>query len=146
MQTGAPFTVTAPSDVARIGASSSRASVIGNPVLPRGDRTPARWFATEAFLNPALMTPGVFGNLGRNSLVGPGFQNWDISLLKNFHFTEHRSLQFRAESFNIFNHTNFTGVGTTLRLDAAGNPTGGFGAVNAAGPGRVISLGLKLLF
>ena len=58
----------------------------------------------------------------------------------------HFRVQFRAESFNIFNHPNFTGINATVRFDAAGNPTGGFGAVNAAGPGRVLSFGLKLLF
>lgn len=146
IQSGAPNTVSVPTDIGRIGASSSRASVTGNPNLGGGDRTPARWFNTQVFVNPALMTPGVWGNSGRNILIGPGFQNWDLSLLKNFQLSEHQRVQFRAESFNVFNHTNFTGVGTTVRFDASGNPTGGFGAVNAAGPGRVLSLGLKLLF
>jgi hypothetical protein len=123
-----------------------RASVIGNPNLSGGSRTPAHWFATEAFLNPALMTPGVFGNGGRNILTGPGFQQWDLSFLKNFRAGEARNLQFRAESFNVFNHTNFTGINTTVRFDNSGNPTGGFGAVNNSGPGRVLSLGLKLVF
>ena len=83
-QSGAPSSVTVPSDIARIGASSSRASVTGNPNLSGGERTPAHWFRTEAFVNPNLMTPGVFGNSGRNILIGPGFQQWDLSLLKNF--------------------------------------------------------------
>ena len=145
-QGGAPSTVSVPTDIARIGAGSARASVIGNPNLSGGSRTPAHWFATEAFLNPALMTPGVFGNAGRNILIGPGFQQWDLSLLKNFRIAEVRNLQFRAESFNVFNHTNFTGINTTVRFDGSGNPTGGFGAVNSSGPGRVLSLGLKLVF
>ena len=146
MQSGAPVSVTVPVDIGRIGASSSRASVTGNPNLAGGDRTPEHWFNTQVFVNPAVMTAGVWGNGGRNILVGPGFQNWDVSLLKNLRLAERRKLQFRAESFNVFNHTNFTGVSTTVRFDASGNPTGGFGAVNAAGPGRVLSLGMKLLF
>jgi hypothetical protein len=101
-QSGGPVSVTAPVDSARIGASSSRATVIGNPVLARGERIPARWFDGKAFLNPLLMTPGRFGNGGRNNLIGPGFQNWDVSLLKNLQLREHARLQFRAESFNIF--------------------------------------------
>ena len=92
------------------------------------------------------MTPGVFGNSGRNILIGPGFQQWDLSLLKNFRIFETRNLQFRAESFNVFNHTNFTGVNTTVRFDNNGNATAGFGAVNSSGPGRVLSLGTKLIF
>jgi hypothetical protein len=99
-----------------------------------------------AFLNPALMPAGRFGDGGRNNLLGPGFQSWDISLLKNFQIRERLRMQFRFETFNTFNHPNFTGINTTVRFDAAGNPTAGFGAVNAAGPGRVLSLGLKLLF
>jgi hypothetical protein len=145
-QSGAPVSVSAPVDSARIGAGSSRASVIGNPVIPRGERTPARWFEGKAFLNPTLMPAGRFGDGGRNNLIGPGFQNWDISLLKSFQIKEQSRLQFRAESFNTFNHPNFTGINTTVRFDAAGAPSGGFGAVNAAGPGRVLSLGLKLKF
>ena len=97
-------------------------------------------------MNPNLMTPGVFGNSGRNILIGPGFQLWDLSLLKNFRVFETRSLQFRAESFNLFNHTNFTAINTTVRFDNSGNPTGGFGAVTSSGPGRVFSLGMKFIF
>ena len=85
-------------DIGRIGASSARASVTGNPNLSGGDRTPARWFDTQVFVNPALMTPGVWGNSGRNILIGPGFQNWDLSLLKSIPLNERRRLQFRAES------------------------------------------------
>jgi hypothetical protein len=145
-QSGAPTSVTVPTDIARIGASSSRGSVIGDPNLPSDERTPARWFNTDVFLPPERMTQGQFGNSGRNILIGPGFHQWDLSLLKNFRIRERASFQFRAESFNVFNHTNFTGLNTTVRLDNAGRPTAGYGAVNAAGPGRVLSFGLKLLF
>ena len=57
-----------------------------------------------------------------------------------------RSLQFRAESFNVFNHPSFTGLNTTVRFDAAAKPTQSYGAVNGSGPGRVLELGLKLFF
>jgi hypothetical protein len=92
------------------------------------------------------MTPGQFGNSGKNILIGPGFVNFDLNLVKNFAMTERTRLQLRAESFNILNHTNFTSVNTIVNFDSAGNPTRGFGAVNAAGPGRVLSFGLKLIF
>jgi hypothetical protein len=145
-QSGAPNNVTVPSDVARIGASSSRASVIGDPNLPGDKRTLARWFNTEAFLPPERMVQGQFGNAGRNILIGPGFSQWDISTIKNFELGEKARLQFRAESFNIFNHPSFTGIDTTVRFDAAGRPTQTYGAVNGAGPARVLEFGLKLLF
>jgi hypothetical protein len=92
------------------------------------------------------MTSGQFGNSGRNILIGPGFQVWNVSLIKNMPFTEKRFLQFRAESFNTFNHPNFTGINTTVNFNAAGAPTQNFGTVTGAGPGRVLSFGLKLLF
>jgi hypothetical protein len=135
-----------PVDAARIGGTSARATVVGDPNLPSDQRTPARWFNTEAFLAPERMIQGKFGNSGRNILIGPGFNQWDMSLLKNFRFTEARSLQFRAESFNVFNHASFTGLNTTVRFDATGKPTQSYGAVTGSGPGRVLELGLKLIF
>ncbi len=145
-QSGAPNNVTVPSDVARIGAGSSRASVIGNPNLPGDRRTLARWFNTEAFLPPEKMIQGQFGDSGRNILIGPGFSQWDLSVIKNFEIGEKARLQFRAESFNFLNHPSFTGIDTTVRFDAAGRPTQTYGAVNGAGPARVLEFGLKLLF
>jgi len=145
-QSGAPNSLTVPSDVARIGANSSRATLIGNPNLASGERTLARWFNTEAALAPEKMVQGVFGNGGRNVLIGPGFNQWDLSLLKVFSFQEKARLQFRAESFNIVNHPSFTGIDTTVRLDSAGKPAGTYGAVTGAGPARVLEFGLKLLW
>jgi hypothetical protein len=70
-QSGAPNSISVSSDVARIGASSSRATLIANPNLSAGDRTLTRWFNTEAAL--PHMVQGIFGNGGRNVLIGPGF-------------------------------------------------------------------------
>lgn len=145
-QSGAPFSVTVPSDVAAIGVSSSRASAIGNPNLPGDQKTVARYFNTSVFLSPAAMPRGQFGNTGRNILTGPSFSQWDVALLKNFRFVERYNLQFRAESFNLINHASFTNMNTTVRFDSAGNATQGFGSITASGPGRVFQLGLKLLF
>jgi hypothetical protein len=145
-QSGAPFTVTVPSDIARIGVASSRATLIGDPQLPSDQRTPQQWFNTAAFLNPNLMTPGEFGNIGRNILIGPNFSRIDLGLAKVFALTSRVKVQVRAEAFNALNHTSFTGLNTTVRLDAAGNPTGGFGAVTSAAPGRVLEFGARLTF
>ena len=138
-QSGAPNSITVPSDIAGIGASSTRATLTGNPNLSAGNRTLTQWFNTAVVLSPSLMTLGQFGNSGRNILIGPGFSQWDISLVKNFAVTEHKRFQFRAETFNAFNHPSFTGIGTTATAS-------GFGAVNAAGPGRNLEFGLKFLF
>jgi hypothetical protein len=145
-QSGAPNSISVSSDVARIGASSSRATLLANPNLSAGDRTLTRWFNTEAALQPERMIQGVFGNGGRNVLIGPGFNQWDISAIKNFEIREHTRLQFRGESFNVVNHPSFTGIDTTARFDAAGKPTGTYGAVTGSGPGRVLEFGLKLIY
>jgi hypothetical protein len=145
-QSGAPVSVNVPIDIARIGAGASRATLIGNPLLAAGERTPGRWFNTAAFQAPSAMTPGIFGNSGRNILRGPGFQNWDVTLLKTFIVREKMRLQFRAESFNVLNHANFTSINTTVAFNAAGAASNGFGGVNGAGPGRVMEFALKLLF
>jgi hypothetical protein len=135
-----------PFDAARNGSSSSRATVIGNPNLASDQRTLARWFNTEAFLPQDKMTLGSYGNGGRNTLIGPGFNQWDLALLKNFRFSESRSLQFRAESFNVWNDPSFTSLNTTARFGADGKPSQNYGAITASGPGRTLEFGLKFLF
>jgi hypothetical protein len=96
------------------------------------------WFNPNAF---ADVPAGVFrvGNAPRASILGPGYQTWDMSLFKNIKMTERVGMQFRAEGFNIFNHTNFNSVDTTLG-DAQ------FGMVTDAHSPRIIQLGLKLNF
>jgi hypothetical protein len=145
-QSGAPNSISVQSDVARIGANSSRATLVANPNLSSGERTLARWFNTEAALPPERMVQGIFGTGGRNVLIGPGFNQWDFSLQKIFDFREKARLQFRAESFNIFNHPSFTGIDTTARFDSAGKPAQTYGAVTGAGPARVLEFGMKLLW
>jgi hypothetical protein len=109
-----------------------------------------------AFLNPAI-TPqdpmGLFGNLGRDQVYGPGFWDTDFSLSKIFAVREQLSLQFRAEFFNIFNHPNFAlptnvvnigapnaGLITQTPDVAQGNP-----GLGGGGP-RVVQFGLRLQF
>ncbi len=86
--------------------------------LPRGDRTFLRYFDTSCF----TVTPlGTFGNGGRNIVEIPGLNNWDLSLFKDTQLTESFKLQFRAEFYNAFNHTQFgqpdLGVKALLRSD-----------------------------
>lgn len=92
------------------------------------------------------MVQGRFGNSGRNILIGPAFSQFDLTVARNLAIREKARLQFRAESFNILNHASFTGINTTVRFDSAGKPSQGYGAVNAAGIGRVLEFGLKLIF
>jgi carboxypeptidase family protein len=80
----------------------------------------------------ALVQGGVplftFGNMGRNTLRGPGINNFDISLLKDFKFTESKSIQFQADFFNAFNHVQFFGPSST---EGASGFSGNFGQVTS---------------
>jgi hypothetical protein len=98
----------------------------------------ANWFGGAAF-SPTLATE--WGNEPFNALRGPGRDNWNMSLFKSFIFSEERGsrLEFRAEFFNAFNHTEFNSVSTTFS-------SGNFGAVTSAHDPREIQLGLKLYF
>jgi len=80
-----------------------------------------------------------FGNLGRNTLRGPGINNWDISFLKKIKFAESKSLEFRAEFFNAFNHVQF------LNPDNQGFSST-FGQVSQTRGPRLIQFGLKFYF
>ena len=94
------------------------------------------WFDTSAFAFPAV---GGWGNAGFNSLRGPGRDNWNLSLFKSFAFGESRRLELRAESFNIWNHTQFDQVSNGL---GASN----FGQVTSAFDPRVFQFGAKIYF
>ena len=142
LQSGRPFTVALLSEIDNSGTGRSilgfgandRPNVVGNAEL--SNPTTDQWFNTAAFAFPA---PGTFGNAGRNILEGPGFQNVNMSLLKNTRLTERVNLQFRAEAFNLFNHPNFN-----LPDNFLGSPT--FGRITSARDPRHIQFGLKLLF
>ncbi|MGH9406160.1 MAG: carboxypeptidase regulatory-like domain-containing protein [Terriglobia bacterium] len=94
------------------------------------------WFDTAIYSVPA---PGFFGNSGRNVIRGPALGEWDISLYKQFAFSERAHLQLRIESFNAFNHTNLSGVSTSLG-------SGSFGQVTSALSPRIFQLGARLMF
>ena len=98
-----------------------------------------------AFPNPSTL----LGNLGRNSLIGPGLMDLDFAVFKNFpvrHISESAKLQFRTEMFNILNRPNFAPpIANETVFDQSGNPVPGAGAINATTtPSRQIQFGLKL--
>lgn len=154
LQTGSPYSVTAPNDGLMGFTHSVYADCIGDPFS--GATTDHNSYTTTGFLiNPAAFAapaPGTFGTCAPRKFHGPGIQMVDLSLFKQFRFTERWHLQFRAEFFNAFNHPNF------------GNPSadvsspGSFGKVSntlapilgtdSGGPGdpREIQLALKLYF
>jgi hypothetical protein len=117
---GSPFTVTQPGDAPNVGDGSARPNAVSNPNSV-SDRSIDRWFNTGAFA-PA---PGfTWGTAGRNIVTGPGINNWDFSLFKNFRFDEQRRLQFRAEFFNLFNHPEFGFPGASIGTAQFGRISG----------------------
>ena len=119
----------------------------GNATLPRGQRTIDSWFNTAVFQRPSGR--GDIGNQCNNGkFKNPGFNNHDLSLFKRFRLmSEKRSLEFRLETFNTFNHTQFAAVGTTAQFTPAGAQTNTtFGKVTSAREGRRMMMGLKFVF
>ena len=103
-------------------------------------------FNTCAFASNTVI--GTFGNAGRNIILGPGFQNWDISFFKTFPIREEMRFEFRAEFFNAFNHANpeFTNPETITENTATelGSSTFGFPAYTR--PPRQVQFALKFYF
>ena len=141
--TGTPFTVVDQSynyDAPEVtGFSAFRPNLVGN--ANNGPKTVAEWFNTSAFQRIDLSTTpaGVYGTEGRNVVQGPGFANWDFSAFKNIRFAESKTLQFRAEFFNLFNRANFR-----LPNSDISSPT--FGQIQQALSPRLIQFALKFLF
>ena len=104
-QRGFPMTITA-ADAGGLNDSfgTNRANLVGDPYPSGFEQSINAWFNTAAFAQPA---PGQFGNIGRNTLRGPGINNFDLALFKNFDLGMGSRLQFRFESFNAFNHTQW---------------------------------------
>jgi hypothetical protein len=129
VQSGTPFSVLDSSaGTAFLGAGSSpgveSASLAPGATLSSGLTHGGIGTRIDGYLNPAAFTPAAqlyptqcltdpnfcttgFGTLGRNTFRGPGQQNWDFSLIKNFRITERQSLRFTTDFFNIWNHVNF---------------------------------------
>jgi hypothetical protein len=124
-----------------------------NPVRPswnpafRGQlyaRTANQFFNPQAFVPPAA---GTYGNVRRDSLTGPGLSELDISAAKSSKIAENFRLQFRAEFFNILNHTNFLTPNEVVYASATSGISPTAGVVTATSTtSRQIQFGAKLLF
>jgi outer membrane receptor protein involved in Fe transport len=119
------------------GTAMQRPNVTGSAVGQSTAQSLLTYFAGYTFSLPPNNYP--FGNLGRNALRGPGFEQWDLGVNKTFRITERLRLQFRSEFFNVLNHTNF------------GNPnqqfgSSAFGTITSTSPPRQVQFALKLMF
>jgi hypothetical protein len=145
-QTGPPLNVTTGQDNALTGVGGQRPNLVGDWKLD--DPTPQAWFNTAAFAFPAA---GTYGNVGRNSIRGPGAWNVDMALSRRFNlFAEHR-IEIRAEAFNVFNRVRpgtsqgvngFSGVG---QPNTALNNTL-FGRITSAADPRILQFAMKYVF
>lgn len=141
VQSGFPFTISVFGDTANagtlLGENPIRANYTGQPVFGDGTHTADRWFNPAAFAVPAAFS---FGNVGRNTITGPGMQTLDLALVREFAMTEKTKFEFRAEFFNALNHTN---LGTPNRF--VNTPQ--FGTITeAATPGRQVQFSARVSF
>ena len=146
VQSGFPFTP-------QLGYNPTGNGDTRNPVRPNWNpafhgslypRTPSQYFNPQAFLPPAT---GTYGNVSRDALTGPGLSELDFSAVKNSHITERLGLQFRAEFFNILNHTNFLTPNEVVYTSATSGISPTAGVVTATSTtSRQIQFGAKLQF
>lgn len=158
LQSGAPMGVSTsytPAQDITGSTDGGRPVLVANPVLPRDQRSFSAAFNAAAIAAPPYAlcqnaNPSVlcWGNAPKDVFRGPGRNNWDVSLFKNFMvYRERLRGQLRVEAYNVFNHTNFSGVDTTARFNAAGqqiNPT--LGQYTAAVFPRRMQLALRFTF
>jgi outer membrane receptor protein involved in Fe transport len=139
LQSGMPINITSGRDNSLLGVSADRPNVLGPAALDSGRATADR---LNQYFNTAMFTanlPGQFGNVGRNTLIGPGKENFDLSLHKRFRFMERKALDVRWDTFNSLNHAQFS------------NPSGSqssssFGKITSAGDGRIMQVALRIEF
>jgi hypothetical protein len=162
-QSGSPYgigySITGVSQQNITGSTTEGARVylLGNPMT--GSNNPYNR------LNAAMVAPPQVGSIGLESgvnyLVGPGVNDWDMSLQKQFTIKERLKLQLRGDAFNVFNHTQFTGVNATvnyasltnwtptnlyLKADGTVNNINGFGTVSGARDPRIMQLVMRFEF
>jgi hypothetical protein len=149
MQSGTPLGITLSTvtsvDITGTPTDSARVVMIDNPILPKDQRTFSRNFNTAAFALPAI---GTFGNAPKDVIRGPGLNNWDMSLFKNFRLAKERlKMQLRGEFYNAFNHTQFTNWNVNATFNTLGQQTNAlFGQATAAAPARRIQVALRLTY
>ena len=136
IESGTPLNITLTGDQGGNGiGGTNRPDKAGALKAPH---TKQQWITDSAFAFPAV---GDWGNLAHNAVDGPGRDNWNLSLFKNFVFSEARGSGFelRLETFNTFNHPQISNMPLGLG-DAK------FGLPNSFFPGRIIQLGGKITF
>ena len=138
LHSGTPVNITSGYDSNMDGVNNDRPNQSGSPNTSHTKKpTSVAWFSSAPF---TVAPNGTYGNVGRNSLIGPRYINSDLSFFRLFPIYKEHQLQFRAELFNAFNHANLNNPNGNL---ASGS---GFGKVTSATVGRIAQFGLKYSF
>ncbi len=146
LQSGFPFTPQLSYNPSNNGDTRNPVRPFVNPTFsgPVILGTPKEWFNPAAFLAPPNGS-GFYGNLGRDTLIGPGLATWDLSFLKDTTIHEKLTLQFRAEIFNLLNRTNFNTPNPIVFTPAGVSPTAGV-ITSTSTTARQVQFALKLLW
>lgn len=146
-QSGLPFTVTSGTDRSLSGVGNDFADAVPgvSPARPSGANSIKEWFNTAAFRPAAL---GTFGDVRRNNLYGPGYEELDASVFKNIFAKERVHGQFRAECFNLFNHPNFANPTSAANSGSFGQITSTVtvSQTQTQGLSRIFQFGAKIIF
>ncbi len=146
LQGGFPFTPQLSYNPSNNGDTRNPVRPFVNPAFtgPVILGNPNEWFNPAAFLAPPNNS-GFYGNLGRDTLIGPGLATWDFSLMKDTRIRERFNLQFRAELFNLLNRANFNTPNAVVFTPTGVSPTAGV-ITSTSTTSRQIQFGLKLLW
>ena len=136
LQSGAPVAVTQANSLGYAGFTTQRPNLVGDPILPADERTPAHWFNTAAFATANQFT---IGSASRNPVRGPAYRDVDLALMRLIRIGGHRAIELRAEAFNLLNAVNYGAPAATL---GAAN----FGTITSALDPRVVQLAIKFSF
>jgi hypothetical protein len=124
-------------DVPNTGAQTYRPNLVSGQDPNDGPRTVQQWFNTAAFARPDAFT---YGNAGRNIVIGPGIFNTDMSIIRNFGLGGLRSLQFRLETFNVFNNPTWGDPNMSMASPL-------YGSINSTrSPMLELQIGVKFSF
>ena len=156
-QSGLPFSITSGADNSKSGVSNDLGVYTGQPIARPAGAPKTEWFNPLAFAqNPVPSAANnwtqSFGNVPRNSLRGPAYEDTDISLFKDILSEKRIHGQFQAETFNAWNHTNFANPtsaansGTFGNITATSSSTGTVNTPSQVGTQRVWQFAAKIIF
>ncbi len=143
LQSGNPFNVVLASSTINGVANSVRPNANG-PVQLTSSALAANWFVNP--LSAFTTVANSFGNIGRNSVLGPDFKNVDLAVIKNTKVTERINVQFRVDAFDLFNHPNYGQPGRVFGTSAFGTITNTRFPTGDSGSSRQLQMALRLMF